>query len=157
MFAHSNKAQIIYILGLQIFCAMYKYFRALDIFPRILIYMWGILPRSDSHTLEDKNFNLWAACANQGMLTRQTLCRFSNPTLLCHSRVWNRAPSVLRPADLAITSCTPDGWKYPLRIKLDLFERPTMQGEDLHGKCWRMIFVQWGEGWKHNMSHKFSP
>ena len=48
------KAQIIYILELQIFCAMYKYFRALDIFPRIIIYMWGILPRSDSHTLEHR-------------------------------------------------------------------------------------------------------
>ena len=42
----------IYFAAWKHFCALYKCFRAQNIFPRTIIYVYLILPQSDGHTRE---------------------------------------------------------------------------------------------------------
>ena len=66
---------------------MYKYFRAQHIFPRIIIYMWGILPRSDSHIGQPYSWS----CTLKGILPRcflvVQLLRFISISLLSGSLI----------------------------------------------------------------------
>ena len=53
------------------------YFRAQDIFPRIIIYMWGIFPQSDSHSRMRVDMEIAYLCGGEVSALNHWLIRFS--------------------------------------------------------------------------------